>query len=58
MWKTKLCLNVLDSKEGRHENDAYGEMSYERYIATAYMRACRVATLMSAALNESDGAVI
>lgn len=33
------------SKPGRHENDKYSDMPIERYIAEAYNRACRVATL-------------
>jgi hypothetical protein len=35
----------LASQPGRHENDAYREMPFERYLAEAYKRACRVATL-------------
>ena len=38
-------LNTV-SKPDRHENDAYGRMSIEEYISHAYMRACRVATLV------------
>ncbi len=38
----------LASQSGRHENDAYGEMPFERYLAEAYKRACRVATLVMA----------
>lgn len=34
------------SKPGRHENDVYAAMSPEIYIAQAYSRACRVATLL------------
>ncbi len=37
-------LNTL-SKPGRHENDKYSAMPIEQYIAEAYNRACRVATL-------------
>jgi sugar phosphate isomerase/epimerase len=36
----------LASQPGRHENDAYREMPFERYLAEAYKRACRVATLV------------
>ena len=38
----------LASQIDRHENDAYGEMPFERYLAEAYKRACRVATLVMA----------
>ena len=31
------------SKPNRHENDAYGRLSYEEFFALAYTRACRVA---------------
>ena len=34
---------VIQSKPGRHENDAYGEMPLERFFAEAYKRACRIA---------------
>lgn len=37
-------LNTM-SKPGRHENDKYSDMPIERYIAEAYNRACRVASL-------------
>ncbi len=37
-------LNTL-SKPGRHENDKYSAMPIECYIAEAYCRACRVASL-------------
>ena len=37
---------TLRSKPERHENDAYAEMPFERYLAEAYKRACRVATLV------------
>ncbi|MBE6597563.1 MAG: sugar phosphate isomerase/epimerase [Ruminococcaceae bacterium] len=37
----------LSSHKGRHENDAYAEMPFERYLAEAYKRACRVAALVS-----------
>ena len=43
-------LNLL-SKPGRHENDAYFEMPFERYLTEAYKRACRVAKLVSNAVN-------
>lgn len=33
------------SKPGRHENDAYAAMPLEQYLALAYSRACRIATL-------------
>lgn len=36
----ELCLN---SKPNRHENDAYGKMPLEQYLAEAYKRACRLA---------------
>lgn len=36
----------LKSKPGRHENDAYMEMPYERYVAEAYKRACRIAVML------------
>ena len=42
-------LNTL-SKPNRHENDAYGRMSPEEYLTSAYMRACRVAALFSRAV--------
>ena len=31
------------SKQGRHENDAYGRLSPEEFFALAYTRACRIA---------------
>lgn len=34
-----------NSKPNRHENDKYKKMSIEEYLAEAYSRACRVATL-------------
>lgn len=34
---------TTSSKPGRHENDAYGKLSFEEYITEAYKRACRVA---------------
>ncbi len=33
------------SKPDRHDNDVYAKMSPEEYLAAAYARACRVATL-------------
>lgn len=33
----------LSSKPGRHENDLYGKMTAEEYLAECYKRACRVA---------------
>ena len=39
-------LNIR-SKPNRHENDAYGEMSVERYFTEAYNRACRIAYKMA-----------
>lgn len=38
----------LKSKPGRHENDPYTEMSYEKYVAEAYKRACRIAAMLLA----------
>ena len=35
----------LSSKPDRHENDKYGDMGIEKYLAEAYCRACRVAAL-------------
>ena len=35
-------LNI-NSKPGRHENDIYGLMTMEQYLAEAYKRACRIA---------------
>ena len=35
----------VGSKPGRHENDLYGKMTAEEYIAQAYIRACRVAMM-------------
>lgn len=39
---------TIKSKPGRHENDIYTEMPYERYVAEAYKRACRVAAMLLA----------
>lgn len=33
------------SRPNRHENDSYKEMSVEKYLTLAYIRACRVAAL-------------
>ena len=38
-------LNTL-SKPNRHENDGYAALPLEQYLALAYGRACRVATLV------------
>ena len=37
-------LNI-NSKPDRHENDKYGNMGIETYLAEAFCRACRIATL-------------
>lgn len=37
-------LNLL-SKPDRHENDKYGAMSLEQYLAEVYIRACRLAAM-------------
>ena len=37
---------VVASKPGRHENDVYAEMPFDRYIVEAYKRACRVAAIV------------
>lgn len=37
---------TTQSKPGRHENDKYAEMPIESFIAEAYVRACRVASLI------------
>ena len=43
------CPEILNfelgrnSKPGRHENDLYGKMTAEEYLAECYKRACRVA---------------
>ncbi|MCR5681236.1 MAG: sugar phosphate isomerase/epimerase, partial [Clostridiales bacterium] len=34
------------SKPDRHENDKYAKLTPEEYLAEAYARACRVATLV------------
>ena len=39
---------TIKSKPGRHENDIYTEMPYERYVAEAYKRACRIAAMLIA----------
>ncbi len=36
---------IKHSKPNRHENDGYDAMSTERYVAEAYMRACRLAAM-------------
>ena len=36
-------LNI-NSKPDRHENDVYGKMKIEEYVAESYKRACRLAT--------------
>ncbi|MGM9637422.1 MAG: sugar phosphate isomerase/epimerase family protein [Eubacteriales bacterium] len=45
---------VRGSKPGRHENDKYGKMTVEEYIAEAYARACRVAALKTGLWNGQD----
>lgn len=35
-----------NSKPGRHENDKYSSMPFERFVAEAYIRACRFANLV------------
>ena len=39
------------SKPDRHENDKYARLTPEEYLAEAYARACRVATLVTKARN-------
>lgn len=39
---------TIKSKPGRHENDIYTQMPYERYVAKAYKRACRIAAMLLA----------
>ena len=34
------------SKPGRHDNDKYDHMPLEEYLAEAYSRACRVASML------------
>ncbi len=34
------------SKPGRHDNDMYGQIPFEQYLAMAYQRACRFATML------------
>ena len=41
------------SKPGRHENDKYARMSAAEYLAEAYSRACRVATLVQRSREKS-----
>ena len=38
-------LNIL-SKPGRHENDAYGKMTYEEYFSEAFKRAERIRNML------------
>ena len=46
-YKGELTFELnRGSKQGRHDNDKYGELSMERYAAEAYARACRVARLL------------
>ena len=48
-WGFKDALTFelnLKSKPGRHENDGYTQMPYEQYLAEAYKRACRIATML------------
>lgn len=40
------------SKPDRHENDKYGKLTAGEYLAEAYARACRVASLVSKAKEE------
>lgn len=40
------------SKPGRHDNDKYGSMPIESYLAEAYARACRFASLTEGFLKE------
>lgn len=40
----------LASHKGRHDNDIYQAMPFEVYLAEAYKRACRVATLINKGL--------
>lgn len=35
------------SKPGRHENDDYDAMPYEKYVAEVYKRACRIGTMLT-----------
>ena len=39
---------LTKSKAGRHENDKYDKLPFEEYLAEAYARAARVATLFLA----------
>lgn len=49
-----LCFELSTvSKPGRHDNDKYAAMPIESYIAEAYNRACRVATLFLNAKENS-----
>ena len=52
-YQGKLTFELnLTSKPDRHENDGYAEMPFERYLAEAYKRACRVATLIEREKNK------
>lgn len=42
---------TVKSKPGRHDNDAYGQMPFERYVAEAYKRACRFGAMVLAEEN-------
>ena len=37
----------LKSKPGRHENDGYGKIPYDQYLAEAYKRACRIGMMLT-----------
>ena len=41
-----FVLNT-ESKPGRHENDKYGQIPIEQYIAECYARACKIAAIKS-----------
>ncbi len=43
---------TTNSKPNRHENDKYGAMPIEGFVAEAYIRACRVANLV---IKEREG---
>ncbi|MEE1010519.1 MAG: hypothetical protein U0L11_00620, partial [Acutalibacteraceae bacterium] len=48
-----LCFELnTTSKPNRHDNDKYAAMPIESYIAEAYNRACRVASLLLKAKEE------
>lgn len=42
------------SKPGRHENDVYGKMDFTDYLALAFCRACRVASLVEKARKKQE----